>query len=66
MRCLRWQRGKLIDLLESQPTLNRSMQASITADLMRYGNVWGYIWMLKHPHIFKLFRLSSQIVIFLE
>ena len=35
IRCLVWKRGALIDLLEHNPSLQRCIQASITADLMR-------------------------------
>ena len=35
MKCLVWSRGALIDLLEKNSSLQRCMQSSITADLMR-------------------------------
>jgi hypothetical protein len=35
LRCLVWSRAHLMDLLEQNPTLQHSIQASITADLVR-------------------------------
>jgi CRP-like cAMP-binding protein len=35
MRCLVWNRKHLIDLLEQHPALQHSIQAAITADLVR-------------------------------
>eukprot|EP00455_Lapot_gusevi_P047778 TRINITY_DN6511_c0_g2_i4.p1 TRINITY_DN6511_c0_g2~~TRINITY_DN6511_c0_g2_i4.p1 ORF type:complete len:440 (+),score=70.90 TRINITY_DN6511_c0_g2_i4:101-1420(+) len=35
MKCMVWSRGSLMDLLEQNETLHHSMQAAITADLVR-------------------------------